>query len=247
MTVLVVLAIAAFFMSMSIVFGGAAIGSGGGFPLCHREINLRKENFFMEIKHGSKETKRFSVRALSKQFPTLAAATVVLLVSVTLLGGRALAFTAKAETTTPQDRQTANVNVANVAAVNNTSTATSQAVKAEIKDGVQYVTSSISGGYYDQITVQQGIPVKWTLNAPSGSLNSCNNSIIIPKYNLQVELKIGENVIEFTPDESGTFPFSCWMGMIRSSITVVGADGTVADNPNDGSEGLPASCCGGKK
>ena len=31
----------------------------------------------------------------------------------------------------------------------------------------------------------------------------------------------GDTVIEFTPTSSGTFPFSCWMGMIRSKITVV--------------------------
>lgn len=118
----------------------------------------------------------------------------------------------------------------------------SQAVEATVKDGVQYVTSNVSGGGYEPIKVQKGIPVKWTLNAPDGSLNGCNNAINIPEYNLQMDLKTGENLIEFTPDKSGTFAFSCWMGMIRSSITVSNVDGTVDATQNDGSEQLP-SCC----
>jgi plastocyanin domain-containing protein len=31
----------------------------------------------------------------------------------------------------------------------------------------------------------------------------------------------GENIIEFTPEKTGTIPYSCWMGMIGSSIEVV--------------------------
>jgi sulfite exporter TauE/SafE/copper chaperone CopZ len=118
-----------------------------------------------------------------------------------------------------------------------------QAVEATVKDGVQYVTSSVNGGGFEPISVQQGIPVKWTLNAPSGSLNGCNNAIAIPEYDLQIDLKTGDNLIEFTPDRSGTFAFSCWMGMVRSTITVVGEDGTVAPTEDDGSDELP-SCCG---
>lgn len=118
-----------------------------------------------------------------------------------------------------------------------------RAAEATVKDGVQYVTSTVSGGGYEPIKVQQGIPVKWTLNVPSGSLNGCNNAIVIPEYDLQIDLKTGDNLIEFTPDRSGTFVFSCWMGMVRSSITVVNADGTVDTTTDDGSSQLP-SCCG---
>jgi|GEM_PF-18635 len=121
--------------------------------------------------------------------------------------------------------------------------ATTQAVEATVEDGVQYVTSSVSSGGFEPISVQQGVPVKWTLNAPSGSLNGCNNAIVIPEYDVEVDLKTGDNLIEFTPSRSGTFAFSCWMGMIRSTITVVGEDGSVAPTENDGSDELP-SCCG---
>jgi len=124
-----------------------------------------------------------------------------------------------------------------------TNGASDQAVEATVKDGVQYVTSSVNSGGYQPITVQQGIPVKWTLSAAEGSLNGCNNSIVIPEYDLKIDLKTGDTLIEFTPTRSGTFAFSCWMGMVRSTITVLDENGAVAPNQDDGSDQLP-SCCG---
>ena len=102
--------------------------------------------------------------------------------------------------------------------------------QAVIEEGVQIITSGLSSGRYEPIVVQKGIPVRWTLQAEAGELNGCNNSIIIQKYGIQKKLQIGDNIIEFTPEESGTVPFSCWMGMIRSKITVV--DGL--DSPENG-------------
>jgi len=92
---------------------------------------------------------------------------------------------------------------------------------AQIVDGVQIINSTLSPGRYPAITVQAGIPVQWTIDAPPGSINGCNNAMVIPEYNLQYRFKPGENLIEFTPKETGKFRYSCWMGMIRSSITVV--------------------------
>ncbi len=88
-------------------------------------------------------------------------------------------------------------------------------------DGVQTVTTTLKSGEYEPITVQSGIPVKWTIKAEDGTINGCNNSIIIPEYNITKDLEEGDNVIEFTPSKTGTIPYSCWMGMIRSKITVV--------------------------
>ncbi|GHV94015.1 heavy metal-associated domain-containing protein [Spirochaetia bacterium] len=97
-----------------------------------------------------------------------------------------------------------------------------------IKNGVQMVNSTLSGGRYPAITVQQGIPVKWTINAPASSINGCNNRMIVREYGIEHRFQPGENVIEFTPVKSGKFSYSCWMGMIRSSITVV-EEGSAAD------------------
>jgi sulfite exporter TauE/SafE/copper chaperone CopZ/plastocyanin domain-containing protein len=98
-----------------------------------------------------------------------------------------------------------------------------------IEKGVQIVNSSLSGGRYPAVTVQQGIPVRWTINAPAGSINGCNNRMFIREYGIEHRFTPGENVIEFTPARTGRFPYSCWMGMIRSSITVVDGAQSPAD------------------
>ncbi|MFP3154323.1 sulfite exporter TauE/SafE family protein [Lachnospiraceae bacterium ZAX-1] len=90
-----------------------------------------------------------------------------------------------------------------------------------MENGVQVVNSSIASGRYPPITVVAGSPVKWIIDAPEGSINGCNNKLLIPAYGVEHKFETGENVIEFTPTETGKIPYSCWMGMIRSSITVV--------------------------
>lgn len=91
---------------------------------------------------------------------------------------------------------------------------------AVVSDGYQTVTTEIDYGSYEPITVKKGIPVKWTIYVPEGKLNGCNGEIIVPTYNIDVKLHEGDNLIEFTPDESGTVGYSCWMGMIISTIEV---------------------------
>jgi plastocyanin domain-containing protein len=109
-----------------------------------------------------------------------------------------------------------------------------------IEKGYQIVNSSLSGGRYPAITVQQGIPVKWTINAPEGSINGCNNRMIIREYKIEHRFQPGENIIEFTPGKTGRFPYSCWMGMIRSSITVVAEGGTAAGIQEPDTNPVPA-------
>ncbi|MFV0529632.1 MAG: sulfite exporter TauE/SafE family protein [Lachnospiraceae bacterium] len=84
---------------------------------------------------------------------------------------------------------------------------------------VQKVSTSLANGY-EPIQVKAGIPVEWTINVPQGSLTGCNYRMVIPSYNIEHTFSYGENVIEFTPTESGTVSYTCWMGMIRSTITV---------------------------
>ncbi len=97
----------------------------------------------------------------------------------------------------------------------------SDATESTVIDGVQLVTSTLNSGSYPKITVQQGIPVKWTIDAPQGSINGCNKSLYIPEYGMEYAFKQGENTIAFTPDQKGIYQYSCWMGMIRGTITVV--------------------------
>jgi len=92
---------------------------------------------------------------------------------------------------------------------------------AVVEEGVQTVTIELHPGYYEPIVVQKGIPVKFNIKASEGSLNACNDAVQIPAFNVQKPLTVGDNWIEFLPDEAGVVPFSCWMGMIRSEILVV--------------------------
>ncbi len=132
--------------------------------------------------------------------------------------------------------------------------------KATINGDVQEITTTLESGQYTPIIVTAGIPVTWTIVADEASLNGCNNEIIIPQYNIEKKLVAGENIITFTPDKTGTFGYSCWMGMIRSSISVVSdsktqdSDPTASQNSDssDSSDrssgvdntGLPSGCCG---
>lgn len=95
---------------------------------------------------------------------------------------------------------------------------------AELVNGVQVVNSFLSSGRYPNITVREGIPVKWVIDAPKGSINGCNNRMFIRDYGIEHSFHPGKNVIEFTPARSGTVRYSCWMGMIHGAIVVTEAD-----------------------
>ncbi|PKM60572.1 MAG: heavy metal transporter [Firmicutes bacterium HGW-Firmicutes-4] len=96
-----------------------------------------------------------------------------------------------------------------------------QSNTASIDQGVQTITTKLLPDSYEPITVQVGVPVKWTIQADASDINGCNNQVLIPKYNIEKKLVAGDNIIEFTPTVTGTVPYSCWMGMIKSNITVV--------------------------
>jgi len=135
---------------------------------------------------------------------------------------------------------------------------------------VQYITSTLSSNAYPDITVQSGIPVEWTIHADKGVVNGCNGTMVISAYGLQVKLKEGDNLIKFTPTDTGTITYSCWMGMITGQIQVndtaaassgqtqsdtgdAGASGavsessqsTTADTSSTAQAGVPVGgCCG---
>jgi sulfite exporter TauE/SafE len=94
------------------------------------------------------------------------------------------------------------------------------AVRAEVVGDVQVVQTTLYRWDYEPIVVAAGIPVEWTIYVPDGNLTGCNNPIVIPEWDIEVSLEVGENLIEFTPTQTGTFQYMCWMGMIRSDIFV---------------------------
>ncbi len=138
-------------------------------------------------------------------------------------------------------------NAAEAASAEQTAPPQDGAPQGEASENVQKVRTSLASGY-EPITVTAGIPVEWTIDAPEGSIYGCNYIMSAPEFGIEHEFTPGENVIRFTPEKAGTYPYSCWMGMISSTITVV-EPGAATDNP--AAEAAPAytvppisgSCC----
>jgi sulfite exporter TauE/SafE/copper chaperone CopZ len=100
---------------------------------------------------------------------------------------------------------------------------------------VQEITTAMPRYGYPSFTVKAGIPVRWNLRAEKGTINGCNNAIVMRSFKVEKRLQVGDNIIEFTPTKAGKYRYSCWMGMIRGSITVV--DGDLPEK----AESLPAA------
>jgi sulfite exporter TauE/SafE/copper chaperone CopZ len=92
---------------------------------------------------------------------------------------------------------------------------------APIEDGFQVIrmTQKVNGYSPRQFTIKKGVPVRWIVN--SENAYTCAAFLTIPAYNLFTPLKDGENIIEFTPQESGPLRFSCSMGMYSGVFNVV--------------------------
>jgi uncharacterized protein len=119
---------------------------------------------------------------------------------------------------------------------------------AKIEGNIQTVSIELGSNSYQPITVQKGIPVRFIINAKQENINGCNGSIMIQQYGVEKDLVAGENIIEFLPDKSGTVPYSCWMGMIRSKINVVDDINQIKDSganqSNDSSTPVTGgNCC----
>ena len=87
--------------------------------------------------------------------------------------------------------------------------------------GYQIIRMNVTSNGWEPNTfvLQKGVPVKWIIHGID--INSCNNRIIVRDYNLDFPIKKGEQTIEFTPTKEGVVRWSCWMGMISGSFTIV--------------------------
>lgn len=70
-----------------------------------------------------------------------------------------------------------------------------------------------------RFTLIKGVPVKWVIDATE--VTECNKRIVVPSLHLEFDLKPGMQTIEFTPQQTGVIPWSCWMGMMRGQFDVV--------------------------
>jgi len=115
---------------------------------------------------------------------------------------------------------------------------------APVNNGVQGITLSVQGSTYypNPIRVKKGIPVR--LVADIASMPGCSKSIVMPDFGVRKTVSASGNVIEFTPQQSGTFGFSCSMNMYRGTIVVEDADGSVAAFTGNAPKAAVGSCGG---
>lgn len=92
---------------------------------------------------------------------------------------------------------------------------------AELKNGVQEVALNISAAGYNpsKLVVKKGVPVKILTNSTKDA--ECIRGIMIPDFNINEPLDIGNDTLEFTPDKTGTFEFMCQMRMSKGILEVV--------------------------
>lgn len=75
------------------------------------------------------------------------------------------------------------------------------------------------GGFEPAVLhVKKDVPVTFVVYGDE--VTGCTNRIVIPSLGISQDIGPGQNVIRFTPRDSGTIPYSCWMGMVHGSIVV---------------------------
>jgi sulfite exporter TauE/SafE len=93
---------------------------------------------------------------------------------------------------------------------------------AQASGGFQEINMTVTrnGWVPDSFVVEKGIPVRWNIHVEE--LTSCNKGIKAPSLGINYMFQgNGETkTFEFTPTQTGTIYFTCWMGMIPGQIEV---------------------------
>jgi len=86
---------------------------------------------------------------------------------------------------------------------------------------VQKVTVALTEKGYEPTSfkLRKGVPAQVTFIRKVSP--TCGTQIVIADYDIKRALPLNEPVkVEFTPKKSGTFGFTCGMGMLRGSLVV---------------------------
>src|SRR5688500_4838605 len=93
--------------------------------------------------------------------------------------------------------------------------------------GVQEIQVTVKGGYSpDVIVVKKGHPVR--LDFYRDETASCSEQVVFGDFGIARDLPAYKTTsIEFTPEKTGEFPFTCGMNMMRGRV-IVESDSTTA-------------------
>ncbi len=88
-------------------------------------------------------------------------------------------------------------------------------------DGTQLLTTYQEGGGYSpsNVAIYAGVPTRWTIE--SRTTSSCAASVIIPRFDFGVRLRLGPNTFDLPALPAGRIDYSCAMGMYGGRITIV--------------------------
>jgi plastocyanin domain-containing protein len=94
---------------------------------------------------------------------------------------------------------------------------TSAAVR---KSGWQEALVRVDGGYSPSaIQVEAGRPVR--LSFERADTSGCSEEVVLPSFGIRKFLPTGTvTSVEFTPEQAGTYEFTCGMGMLRGRLVV---------------------------
>ncbi|MBN1170105.1 sulfite exporter TauE/SafE family protein [Candidatus Micrarchaeota archaeon] len=89
------------------------------------------------------------------------------------------------------------------------------------EENFQVIKMNVTGyGWQpNSFVLKKGIPVRWEIYGHE--INGCNNEIIVREYGLEIPVKKGLQIVEFTPEKTGTVRWSCWMGMIQGQFIII--------------------------
>ncbi len=90
-----------------------------------------------------------------------------------------------------------------------------------MENGVQLLSMKVTPMSYEpqNLTVRAGIPVRWTIDGSEAA--GCTSVLVVPELAISRALNPGTNIVEFTAPKRGHLAFSCSMGMVHGSITVL--------------------------
>lgn len=97
-----------------------------------------------------------------------------------------------------------------------------RAVALVSESGAQEITVTVKDGYTpDVIVVKRGLPVR--LNFYRDETSACSEQVVFGDFRIARNLPAFKTTtIEFTPEKTGEFGFTCGMNMLHGKLIVEG-------------------------
>ena len=92
--------------------------------------------------------------------------------------------------------------------------------KIEDSSNVKTINLGVANFNYDPVTITAKLGQKLRIIGNMDQLQGCLKAFTIPQLKISKMFKQEDNVLEFTPTQKGSFPFTCSMGMGQGTLIV---------------------------